>query len=110
MASNMGADDAGPRDDPPVDWETLYRLVSRPERCGVLDHLREHGDATVETLARAVATGNGESPDNARVALVHVHLPKLRNGGLVAWDRESGRARLTAAGRQVDLAELTASH
>jgi DNA-binding transcriptional ArsR family regulator len=43
--------------------------------------------ASVDSLARTLA-GDGESPRNVAVELVHVHLPKLTDAGVVTLDRE----------------------
>jgi DNA-binding transcriptional ArsR family regulator len=110
MSSHPGDDDSSTDASPPVDWETLYRLVSRPERRYTLSYLVERdGPADAEELARVVAARrDGHAPADAEdrqwesllTSLVHVHLPKLRNGGLVEWDRDDGRVRLTRAGRR----------
>jgi DNA-binding transcriptional ArsR family regulator len=108
MSSRLGAEDTSHDADPPVDWETLYRLVSRPERRQVLSYLSDReGPVDVEELARVVAARREARPAGGvadrewralRTSLVHVHLPKLRNGGLVTWDRDDGRVSLTGAG------------
>nr|WP_218153825.1 hypothetical protein [Halopelagius inordinatus] len=33
---------------------------------------------------------DGESREQARIELRHVHLPKLEESGLIEWNRESG--------------------
>jgi predicted transcriptional regulator len=119
MASNAGGGN-GERDDGPPEvsfpHDTLYRLVSRPERREVLAYLDARGDdASVEELARVVAARRNGDPVGdvrerewraVRTSLVHVHLPKLRNGGLVEWDRETGRVRSTPEGRRVHVEAL----
>ena len=66
-----------------------YELLSHAYRRQVLYVLREDGTATAGELADALLTaGVADARDRALAALVHTHLPKLDDHGIVAYDRD----------------------
>lgn len=68
-----------------------YDLLSHAYRRQVLYALREDGTATAGELADALLTaGLADVRDRALAALVHTHLPKLDDYGIVAYDRDDG--------------------
>lgn len=81
--------------------EILEVLTDR-ERRSVLYHLQEETVADVDDVARTVAAATADVPpdgvderERSRVhdRLVHLHLPKMVDAGLVEWDRRSGTVR-----------------
>ena len=63
----------------------------------------------------AEALRNGEPPDDERrrrvhTALHHIHLPKLEDSGLIAYDIETGQVRTATGGLDADLRELITPH
>jgi hypothetical protein len=101
------------------DTSRILGALSGRDRRIVCYYLREHGSASVETLADLVtgwiAAGPGpdESVDHGevRIALHHVHLPSLDAAGVVEYDPEAGRvafAGLPPAGERILDAALSA--
>jgi hypothetical protein len=95
--------------------ETTFRLLASQRRMLVLTALQEHGPMRLPELAGAVAaretgTRRDSVPDSQRhkveMALRHVHLPKLRDSGVVEDD--GARIRLASAADDV-LAVLEAA-
>jgi hypothetical protein len=71
-------------------WNDLLAALSDPYRRQLLVALLAHNpqdDDDVDPLD-LVATGN--DPDVLETALIHKHLPKLDEMGVIKWDRESG--------------------
>jgi len=82
--------------DPDHDW--AYELLSKARRRFVLAYLdATEPPVTVETLATAIADweAEGDGPPSTEVyeavecSLHHVHLPKLSDAGVVAYDRDA---------------------
>ncbi|WP_436909235.1 DUF7344 domain-containing protein [Halosimplex marinum] len=97
----------------------LFGGLSDRDRRLVCYYLREHGSASVGTLADLVTgwveagPGPNESVDHGdvRVGLHHVHLPALDAAGLVAYDADAGTVTfegVSAAGERVLDAALAA--
>lgn len=82
--------------DRPRHVDRAYRALTHPLRRAVLSLL--HGSAdpktTLDALSERIAT-QFEDASEARIrsALHHVHLPKLRELGLVEYDERSGEVR-----------------
>ncbi|WP_254864021.1 DUF7344 domain-containing protein [Halovivax gelatinilyticus] len=87
----------------PIDPDRVFSLLSEPDRRHVLTCLDEKRIWPTDALARelAVRDGSGEShrqldePKSAHVRekhilLVHNHLPRLTDYGVIEWDRRSG--------------------
>ncbi len=88
-----------PTSTPPHYIDGLLDALSNHTRRFVLYYLREHGDATRTELTDVVtgwlATTAGNAADRStreqkRIALQHVHLPKLAECGLVEYEPEAG--------------------
>lgn len=108
-----------------MDDALFEALGSAPRRTVVQSLSARSGPATVDQLAAAVAasaslgsdcasiddapTGddhggsNGDDRRRWEVALRHVHLPKLREAGLVDWDVEAAEVALTGWGERLSL-------
>ncbi|WP_209019667.1 DUF7344 domain-containing protein [Halorussus marinus] len=76
----------------------VFGALAEPRRRYVLYYLREHGRARVDDLAiqigaweRDVATAELSVDDVEQITLelVHTHLPKLEDAGLVGYDRRT---------------------
>ncbi len=76
------------------DDRLVGELVTSPQRREVLRYLIDSdGMATFDDVVEALA--GEEERSMTAVRLHHVHLPKLRATGAVAWDDETGEVRLT---------------
>jgi hypothetical protein len=86
--------------------DEFYRALSARSRRRVLAHLVECEESTVGELAEVLCgweatAGEMVTPERyrrVRTELVHIHIPRLADAGLVSYDRETGRAALTARG------------
>ncbi|QLH81932.1 DUF7344 domain-containing protein [Halosimplex pelagicum] len=81
----------------------LFGALAQRDRRIAVYYLREHGSASLETLADLVTgwTEAGPGPDRSvahddvRIGLHHVHLPALDAAGVVEYDPDGGRVALT---------------
>lgn len=106
----------------PIDLDTLlaapsglYEVLSNKKRRLVLEYLLENdGTAPLEDLATAVTAGLHETLPGAvlpghrneiRSRLVHIHLPKLDEFGLVVWDEDADEVRLNRDNGLVQIVE-----
>ncbi|SEN22078.1 hypothetical protein SAMN05216388_100287 [Halorientalis persicus] len=89
----------GATQSPPQAVDGRLEALSNHTRRFVLYYLREHGDATQNELTDVVTgwlattAGTDADPgahDERRIALQHVHLPKLRECALVEHDPDTG--------------------
>lgn len=83
----------------PYSLDTLLDVLSHGRRRSLLYHLRDRGrDTSVsldelvdEVRARETARPNRQSPGSSaevRLSLLHTHLPKLAEAGIVAYDAD----------------------
>lgn len=82
--------DAMEPSEPSVD--DCFEALASEERRAVLLSLAEGEETTVSDVADRVAEGGPADRRRVAVSLTHVHLPKLAGLGLLAYDRETGRA------------------
>lgn len=75
-----------------IDESELYQLLADDQRRAAIDVLCLEGALDLAHLAAAVARRVDEdvTPGTVSVRLHHVHLPKLEELGLVAYDGASG--------------------
>lgn len=78
-----GTVDAGPVGGTAAD--RAFDVLADAGRRAVLEELSESGSATVDDLANGLADRHA-SQSRAKLALVHRHLPKLRDAGVVTYD------------------------
>ncbi|MFC7008305.1 DUF7344 domain-containing protein [Halalkalicoccus salilacus] len=88
---------------------TIYDLLSHRRRRAMLRRLDEHeSPVSLSDLSRWVALGEADSDGdgvrserlrNVRISLYHVHVPKLSNAGVVAFDRAERTVELLDDGR-----------
>ena len=79
-------------DENAADVSAAFDLLSNARRRGVLYAVSRSGPVTVAELAERIAAwqdGN-HSPKEVRTSLVHAHLPKLADAGVVDYDHERG--------------------
>lgn len=71
-----------------AETDELFAVLSNANRRFVLAHLAQRGTPpTLDPLAAALAEWSDDlSHEDARIALHHVHLPKLEDAGLVEYD------------------------
>jgi len=83
--------------DPPLD--TAFDLLSARPRRVALYRLADERTTTVEDLVDAVADGDADEDDRrcVRIALEHVHLPRLADAGAVSVDDGTDRVRYRAS-------------
>jgi hypothetical protein len=81
----------------PIPTETMFELLSHRDRRMLLSELVESGGTATVTglLDRIQARSNDTAADEARtqleIAVWHVHLPKLRDAGVVAGGNGDGK-------------------
>jgi len=88
-----------------AETDELFAVLSNANRRFVLSHLvQRETPPALDPLAGALAEWSDDlSLEDARIALHHVHLPKLQEAGLVEYDET---VRLTdEAGGSLDLVE-----
>ena len=88
----------------PLSVDLIFDALADPRRRRLIVYLRDSGgSSTVSEAAEALARGGGDASsgypaeeiDRIRTALHHVHVPKLEDQRLVAYDRERERIELT---------------
>lgn len=78
-----------------------FDLLQDARRRGVLYTVKRNGETSVEEVARRIAVwqstdGRGApDPETVETSLVHSHLPRLADAGVVEYDRERGTVDLT---------------
>lgn len=86
-----------------MDTHEAFAILSDSDRQHVLEELLEtEGRTTVGVLADQLAARRKNRADEldrerAEVHLVHNHLPRLANYGVIEYDRESGEVVLVDA-------------
>lgn len=94
-----------------VPLTTAFRLLARRPRRQLLYllHQRDDGAASLDALARRLAERGSEvgadDPSGLRVALHHVHLPKLDEAEVVEYDPDDGEVHYLGDPRLGDLLE-----
>jgi hypothetical protein len=71
-----------------VDRYSVLELLSNRHRRRLLTTLSAEGSTT----AVPVADDEASEADPVRLAMYHIHLPKLDDAGLIEWDRDRNRA------------------
>lgn len=88
--------------------DALYELLSHRRRRAILYRLDEReGPVAFSDLSEAIAIGETDSDDavpaetlqRVRISLHHVHVPKLSNADVVAFDRTERTVELLENGR-----------
>lgn len=77
--------------------DRAFDVLADAGRRAVIDALSEDGSATVEDLAGRLASRHA-SETRAKLALVHRHLPKLRDAGVITYDPGARVVELDDAG------------
>jgi predicted transcriptional regulator len=88
-----------------MDMKEACNLLSNTDRQHILHELIESdGVSTISDLAQRIASFSEASEENdmtlkrAKVSLVHNHLPRLEDHGVIEYDTRSGDVILTDAG------------
>lgn len=77
-----------------VPVSTLCELLASDRRRAAVRYLVAHSGETVfvsELSAHLVETGVADTRETCRLSLQHVHLPKLAEADVVAYDRDQQR-------------------
>jgi DNA-binding transcriptional ArsR family regulator len=82
-----------------VDLDATFGALADELRRQTIDALTEQGSVPVETLAQAVADGDGDAATRTHVRMKHEVVPTLADAGLV--ERHTRRVKLTAEGKAV---------
>lgn len=101
--------------DAPSDLSTdaLFTVFSDVARRAVMVHLRQHGTATLQELVDVIVVAGGDAFSDAdrehiEAKLVHNHLPRLEQSGLVTYYPDEAVVEVTAfpefVGEWLDLA------
>ncbi len=69
-----------------VDRYAVFELLSNGHRHRLLTTLLEEGSTTA--IPPSDDAGPEADPESVRLALYHIHLPKLEDAGLIEWDRD----------------------
>jgi len=83
-----------PDEEPDKIRDELYQVLANADRRRVLRYLTTHREwVPVNRLIAELVTSESADEDSsaghsALVSLHHMHLPKLREAGLIEWDRE----------------------
>lgn len=74
-----------------IETDDLYRLLASEERRIVLDTLEGTASVSLDTLATEVVAGKRDATTEmeAKISLVHQHLPMLADAGVLEFDRET---------------------
>ena len=72
-------------------FHAVANSIRREMLC--LLHIREDEVAPIAGIADHLATTHDSTNEEVTLALRHVHLPKLREDGLVDYDERSGEVR-----------------
>ncbi|WP_049926367.1 DUF7344 domain-containing protein [Halopiger goleimassiliensis] len=83
--------------------DTGYSLLADETRRRVLEVLDEGDRTTVAGLAERLEADGAPGLDarRASTALVHVHLPKLGDAGVIEYDDQTGEVALSNTGRRL---------
>ena len=68
-----------------------FDAMSNVRRRWVLSEIADGEEVSVAELARSVAERTSADAERVQISLLNVHLPKLADLGLVAYDRDRGR-------------------
>lgn len=86
----------------PTLLDRIFRSLAHPRRRCVLYYMREEQQADLDGVAAVVAAWeedvetddvSAETREQIRLELCHVHLPKLKDYGLVEYDHRSETVR-----------------
>jgi len=69
---------------------TYLALLSDPDRRCLLVTLSETSGDRDESYRPLDLVGQSDAPEQLRLELHHVHLPKLEASGLIHWHRDAG--------------------
>lgn len=90
------------------DVSAAFDLLRDARRRGVLYTVKRNGQTAVEEVAHRIAAwqstdGQGNTnPKIVETSLVHTHLPKLADAGVVEYDREHGTVELAESATDLE--------
>ena len=90
-----------------ISADELFVLLAAPERRAILNHLHTTQDVPAADLIQHIVSQwqiheVRPDPHEIEVGLMHCHLPKLVESGMVEYDRSTGRVCRTSAADEAD--------
>lgn len=75
--------------------DDVFHVLSNWQRRAILTELVREGTTEVEALAARIASADGSrSPNQAKIGLIHTHLPKMAEAGILTYDQVEGQCEL----------------
>jgi hypothetical protein len=88
-----------------VGWSEILRALAHEDRRELFQYLNQVTEARIEDvehhLLHRANEPSEENRSSIRLMLYHVHIPMLRDTGLLSWDPQDERVHLTALGSQL---------
>lgn len=82
------------------DVSAAFDLLRDARRRGVLYTVERNGRTSVDEISKRISAwgstrNEGSTPTDVKTSLVHSHLPKLADAGVIEYDREADTVELT---------------
>lgn len=71
--------------------ERLHDILANPTRRALLKRLYGTDSLTMEAAAAHLAEAQQKDPDQIKIVLYHVHLPKMADAQVIDYDPQAGQ-------------------